>query len=263
MKKALFFSMFVIICIILKLTTGTACATDPVPGDATGDGRIGLDDVVYDLQILSGTRGWQCQDDDETNGIYRVCNYFPLNAGNRWIYTTGDYTVVNMRKTCSSGYSGIKYGSTTYTFEPILQNSEYGLMMPGCQYKRPDESLIEWGSPLVFVKPEMHIGETFNFQFPILGSSGSITLKSRESVTVPSGTYNALKFEASITDTGSDPCSYKTTLWMVKNVGMVKFHRTDPNPPSCGGCLFVCRPDKQFYGTPAELISAEVNGIKY
>jgi len=35
---------------------GVQCATGPLGGDASGDGRIGLEDVIYDLQIISDQR---------------------------------------------------------------------------------------------------------------------------------------------------------------------------------------------------------------
>ncbi|MCU0917880.1 MAG: hypothetical protein MUC88_25450, partial [Planctomycetes bacterium] len=48
------------------------------------------------LGIRSGTAAvgatpCPCPDDDPADGIYRICNYWPLHPGNQWIYTTGDY----------------------------------------------------------------------------------------------------------------------------------------------------------------------------
>ncbi len=39
--------------VTFRSTSGTSSC---VPGDADGDGRVGLADVVYDLQVVSGTR---------------------------------------------------------------------------------------------------------------------------------------------------------------------------------------------------------------
>ena len=79
---------------------------------------------------------WVCPNDDEGNGIYWICNYFPLNPNNQWQYTTGEYHVVNDVHTCSSGYSGILYATTTYAYSSYMHNGEDGLLFAGCQYKK-------------------------------------------------------------------------------------------------------------------------------
>ena len=77
---------------------------------------------------------WVCPNDDEANGVYWICNYFPLNPNNQWQYTTGEYHIVNGVHTCSSGYSGILYKTTSYELSPYMQNGENGLLFTGCQY---------------------------------------------------------------------------------------------------------------------------------
>ncbi len=134
------------------------------------------------------------------------------------------------------------YGTTTYEYEAILQNEENGFMLSGCQYRRPNGEFNDFGETIVFIKPEMKIGEIVNSQHSNLGWSFSTTLIGFESVTVPNGTYNALKLEI-VTNHTDGSCSFKTTLWLVKNIGPVKIHRTDANPADCLGCMFVCPPD--------------------
>lgn len=195
---------------------------------------------------------WACEDDDPSQGIYRICNYFPLTEGNQWSYTTGD-RLIKESKTCSSGYSGVRYSSTVYEYDTFIQNAKYGFMFAGCQYEMPENEFQE-GERIILIKPEMKIGETYNEEHPDFNLS--TTLIGFESVTVPAGTYQALK--VAITTTATDgSCSFKTTLWLVKNIGPVKIHRTESNPADCGGCMFVCRPDNNLIllNTPAELTS--------
>ena len=233
-----------------------------LPGDVNDDGRIGLEEAIHALQVVSGIRqvGWQCQDDDEASGIYRICNYWPLNPGNQWIYTTGDRFIVNEIRTCSSGYSGIRYGTTAYEYEPFMQNGEYGFLWPGCEYERPEGDLIDIGTSLVLIAHEMHIGESTTVEVPGEGSIVT-TLIGHETVTVPARAFTALKIEMRVQHTDGS-CSYKTTLWLAKGIGPVKIHRTDADSWNCLGCIFVCDPDNDVtkLNTPAELISAVVDG---
>ena len=89
------------------------------------------------------------------------------------------------------------------------------------------------------------------------------TLLGTETVTVPAGEFAALRFDIAVNDVGR--CAYTTRLWFVKNVGMVKIHRTSVTPADCLGCVFVCRPgnDLELMNTPAELVSAIVDGRRY
>lgn len=198
---------------------------------------------------------WVCENDDVSKGIYRICNYFPLIKGNQWLYSTGD-RLIKESKTCSSGYSGVRYSTTTYEYDSFMQNTEIGLMFAGCQYEMPEEEFQDFGERILLIKPEMEIGETYNEEHPNLGFNFSTTLIGFESVTVPNGTYNALKVETITTETDGS-CSFKTTLWFAKNIGPVKIHRTEANPANCLGCMFVCRPDNNLIllNTPAELTS--------
>ena len=99
--------------------------------------------------LLYGTtpvQPWVCPDDDEANGIYWICNYFPLNPNNRWRYTTGERFVLDNTQICTSGYSGILYGSNTYEYSPYMENGEDGLLFSGCQY---DEGWLKDSNRLI------------------------------------------------------------------------------------------------------------------
>ncbi|MCX5645189.1 MAG: hypothetical protein NTZ17_10980 [Phycisphaerae bacterium] len=56
-----------------------------------------------------------------------------------------------------------------------------------------------------------------------------------------------------------------TRLWLVKNLGIVKFHRVNASPANYLGCIFTCRCDDNLalMNTPAELVSAIVDGKRY
>jgi hypothetical protein len=207
-----------------------------------------------------------CKDDNEALGIYRICNYFPLDAGNKWKYTTGDRFVLDNKQKCSSGYTGILYGSNTYQYSPYMQNGKNGLLFTGCQYDKG--WLKDWGIRGMLIPASMKVGQTVSqYWQPYFGDYGAYfdtTLIGLETITVPAGTFNTLKILFEVNhDDGS--CSYKTTIWLVKGIGPVKIQRTDPNPPNCLGCVFVCDPDNDLIklNTPAELISAVIKGIIY
>jgi len=207
---------------------------------------------------------WKCQDDDADNGIYRICNYFPLNPGNSWEYkiglSTGDRFIANDTMTCSSGYSGILYATNTYEFDSYLQNGEDGLLGPGCFYNEGDFEDI--GVAGILIESEMQIGETVSSSYP--DWSISSTFAGIENITVPAGSFITLKFEILIEDSDGS-CSYKTTIWFGKNIGIIKIHRTEANPSDCLGCFLVCDPDNDIskLNTASELTSALIDGVGY
>jgi hypothetical protein len=221
--------------------------------------------LIY-LLIAGEVQAWVCPDDNEALGIYRICNYFPLDAGNKWKYTTGDRFVLANEQKCTSGYKGILYGSNTYEYSPYIQNGQYGLLFAGCQY---DEGwLKDWGIRARFIPANMKVGQTVSQHFQPYFDDFGIYLDTKliglQTITVPAGTFKTLKIRFVVNhDDGS--CSYKTTIWLAKGVGPVKIQRTDPNPADCLGCVFVCDPNNNVskMNTPAELVSAVIKGITY
>ena len=224
------------------------------------------DNFVFIPLNTNSTSTPKCQDDDTVNNIYRTCNYFPLEKGNRWEFTTGSRLSLHSEQSCSTGLTGIRYGTNGYEYEPIMQNKELGLAI-GCQYEMPENDFSDFGVNMVLIDPEMTIGQTTNHSY--FGGNWTFitTLVGLEQVVVPSGTYNTLKYEIVTNDIAEplDPCSYKTTIWLAKGIGPVKIHRTDATPDGCSGCMFVCRPDNNYtiVNTPAELIRADVGGVQY
>jgi hypothetical protein len=224
--------------------------------------------IMRTIDSLKYKSNWECQDDDVGNGIYRVCNYFPLDPNNRWKYTTGSRFILDNTQMCTSGYPGILFGTNDYEYSSYVQNGEHGFLFAGCQY---DEGQLEdAGIQIAFIPPQMHVGATvsqsiepsdyYDFAFTL-----DTKLVGLETVTVPAGTFhNTLRIELLIEDWDGS-CSYKTTLWLAKGIGPVKIHRTDANPSDCLGCAFVCDPDNDLIrlNTPAELVSAIIKGVKY
>jgi len=231
-------------------------------------------DSVGEHQMLIGTRtgapapcigACQCQDDDLLSGIYRICNYLPLNPGNQWIYTTGDYTVLNETYMSSYGWSAVRLATRTYEFDVFTQNCENGLAIVA-RYDLCDDEFYEFDSPIVLIPPEMRIGDPIRktYMWPD-GSVSYLTtrLVGPETITVPTGKFNALRFDIDADDVGK--CTYTTRLWLVKSLGIVKMHRVNATPANCGGCIFTCRcgDNLGLVNTPAELVSAIVDGKRY
>ena len=68
-----------------------ASSQDKCQGDFNQDGNID----GSDLSIFADNYGRNdctqvvtCQDDDEANQLYHICNYWPLTPGNLWIYSS-------------------------------------------------------------------------------------------------------------------------------------------------------------------------------
>jgi hypothetical protein len=215
--------------------------------------------VLFCLSLpCQAKQPWICPDDDPVNGVYWACNYFPLEPGNQWQYTTGEFHIENDIQKCDSGYSGILYATDTYKFSPYIQNGRDGLLFAGCQY---DETVYEdFGFKIGIMPSKMKIGDTVSSKFKHEGvnSTFDVTLVGLETITVPAEIYDTIKIEIMIQDIGK--CSYKTTLWLAKDIGPVKIHRTEANPADCGGCIFVCNPDHDLIklNTAAELVSYHV-----
>jgi len=210
---------------------------------------------------------WECMDDDLNDGIYRICNYHPLEPGNSWNYTTGDRFVVDDIVVGKSGYPGILYATTSYEFSSYMQNHKHGFMWNGVQiidYNTDDEEYMDIETKLVFFPPEMEIGDTYEVSFEIFETEVSMrkSFVGTETITVEAGTFDTIKLEIFVEDENIEEdeyCSYKTTLWFAKGVGLVKIHRTEADPWYCDGCIFVCTEgDIERLNKPAELISYNV-----
>ncbi len=223
--------------------------------------------LVTSVPCQANQQSWACANDDEANGVYRICNYFPLDPGNQWQYTTGDFFISDETRKCASGYSGILFETTAFKYSPYMQNESRGLLFAGCQY---DVSIFEdLGARISLVPPQMRVGQTVRTSYSVYQhgkrKKGTIdvTLVGPETIDVPADTFDTLRVEMLFNNT-SEGNSYKTTLWFAKGVGMVKIHRTDADPPDNGGCIFVCNPENDHIkmNTPAELTSYSIDSSK-
>jgi hypothetical protein len=227
--------VILVLRIALGLDDPHSCA------DIDGSGNVDISDVILTLRLALELDELQicfeCLDDDPYNGIYRMCNYFPLDPGNQWNYTTGNRFIPDDMRTCDSGYTGILYGTDTYEYSGYVQNKSYGLLFAGCQY---DEGIFEdWGVPMTFIKPDIKAGETVNAHVSPGGPGEpgfdyDVRLVGEETVTVPAGSFDALKIEIVVRHDDAS-CSYKTTLWLARGIGPVKIHRTEADPANCLG----------------------------
>ncbi len=205
--------------------------------------------VATNSLLLGNT--WVCEDDDITNGIYRICNYFPIKSGYRWEYTTGERYITNEKHTHPAGYTGQLYATDTYEYAMFMSNSKSGLKSVG-NYELPEGEFYEFPTPLTIIPESMTIGQSYNYQF----FSNDITIKFEgvETITVPAGTFQTIRYR--LTGIDDENYSYYTDIWFAKNIGIIKVDREDVYPPN-NGCMLVCRPDNNYtlVNTPAELIS--------
>jgi hypothetical protein len=188
-----------------------------------------------------------------------------LHPGNQWIYTTGDYTVLNETYMSSSGWSGVRLGTRTYEYDMFIGYGENGLVGLA-QYDRCEDQFFEFDSPVAMIPAAMRIGDSIPWTY--VGSDKpavyfTTTLAGIETVVVPAGRFTSLRFDIDANDVGR--CQYTTRLWLVKNLGIVKIHRVNASPSDCLGCMFTCRCDDnlELVNTPAELVSATVDGKRY
>jgi hypothetical protein len=59
--------------------------------------------LITKVPCQAAQSSWACANDDEVEGVYRVCNYYPFDPNNQWQYTTGSYFVSNEIRKCASG----------------------------------------------------------------------------------------------------------------------------------------------------------------
>ena len=186
---------------------------------------------------------------------YKISEYFPIETGYKWEYTTGERYFTNETYINTSGYTGQLYNTDTYEYAPFMNNSGNGLMAVA-QYEIPEYELQKFETPFILIPETMAIGETYNTTF----YTNKITtkLEKKEIVTVPAGTFDTIRYKITIVD--DEELSFYTYLWFAKGIGLIKIDRENVYPPN-SGCLFVCRPDNNYtlVNTPAELISYKVS----
>lgn len=225
-------------------------------------GTSGEDVYVYGDEFGGLLKVGQISDFVQTNTLYHVSEYFPVQAGNRWVYTTGERYFTDETFTNDQGQTGLLYATDTYEYPLFMMINSGGTVL--AQYE--DHELSKFPIAMEVVPETMKMGESVTNSYPFAFLTRTTTLVSKETIIVPAGEFETIKYkvqESNYTDDGV-PYSYMTYIWAAKGIGIVKIDREDLFPPK-DGCILVCRSDNDFFlvNQPAELISAIVDGINY
>ena len=227
-------------------------------------GTSGEDVYVYGDDFGGLLKVGKISDFIKTDKVYHFSEYFPVKAGNKWIYTTGERYFTDESYTNAQGQKGLLYATDTYEFEPFMLIGEGGAMLAEYEGKQNGSGeLVEFPMALEFIPEEMKVGESYSAQF--FTTKFTTTLEGEETIAVPAGEFKTIRYKIKITDNDDGFIySYNTYMWLAKGVGFIKIDRENLLPPK-DGCLLVCRPDNDFsiVNKPAELVSAVVNGTEY
>jgi hypothetical protein len=175
-------------------------------------------------------------------------NYFPISAGSSWTYssTSSDSTFTYVQTITQSTSSSFSM-KTTSTSLPGWTTEDYVLLLTKA-WGEADQTLYDDGgnvtqtvtfNPAIPALPSKWDIGTHDFGMSILTSNppldidgltlSDITVNGSESVTVPAGTFSALK----VTTVASYPTiSITQSLWFVDGVGIVKSTISTPVPQS-------------------------------
>lgn len=217
-------------------------------------------DTALLLQLTNFGSNTDCEDDDLQRGIYRGCNYFPLQTGNTWFYEAGDFV-----KTVTVSSDSHSFGTCTgkrisYMGEPCTEDdyfltySSRGLEFCG-EYDRDDMRYSGAISGVILLPKEMRIGDTWSFP-TTSGGTVQFQLLGTETLYVNGMTFSrTLKTKMEGISTRG---SWANHIWYAKNVGMVKIQRIYETPAGHQGCAFVDLEHRLM-----ELRNAYVNGISY
>ena len=211
-------------------------------------------------------------------------DYFPVVEGATWTYHAtggpeGDTQWVStLTDATSQGFT------LTNQFDTLTATQQWGCTADGIVALNygggPEASLTTSGLNGTFettdqtgetFPPHINVGDTWNQTFTLHGEititegttaiadgtvTQSYTATSMESVTVPAGTFNALKLDINIQfdlqidlGTGSIPLSFESTEtnWIVQNVGWVK---QESETTIEGGTSIASTTELQSYNIP-------------
>jgi len=93
----------------------------------------------------AGKNTTTCQDDDTAQGIYRGCNYFPLDTGNMWNFNEITFTVSGATHTFSGGTGKRVNNLAGYCVSQdiFLASNDNGIVFFGT-YERDESSYEEF-----------------------------------------------------------------------------------------------------------------------
>jgi hypothetical protein len=180
--------------------------------------------------------------------------YYPIVAGNSWTYNSsyfGTYTTTVLNGTVPvNGVATFVLQDSDDGLQSYITNDQNGIRLhrqfepsgwiDGQWYASFD---ITYSPPIKMAEAEMTVGASlFSTGSAITTVSGlgtfyltySLTssIDGLENVTVPAGTYQAVKITQSLTITGNIQGSYvyetsSSTTWLVKGLGEVKYSELD------------------------------------
>jgi hypothetical protein len=240
-KKVLFLSMVVILALSsCNLPTSPQSPPVPSPTSTQTGGIIAVTDTVPPSQTTQGGDSSELCDND----------YFPSDDDTTWTYSgdnskTGDYTRSD-QVTDSTDYGfTITTKLTKITYATEFTCTEAGLinLMPAmgqlsALFSGPDGTVTVTPTMNsgITIPREFKPGDTWNQYFAWNASSsignenGSFnyhyTAIGPEVVTVPFGTFDAMRIDASIdVEIGTfqkSTSTYTASFWLVQDIGLVK-----------------------------------------
>lgn len=181
---------------------------------------------------------------------FPTVDYLPLRVDNSW---TGVEDGITRTDSVTSEYVYFGYSANVVAIESTTGEKRYvvndgtGLSQAGAYF--PPSSDLPNGMtevlnpPFVDLAADATLGETvtsngtakistsYLSNTTTLSYTGSSTPEAFESVTIPAGTFTALRVEQELTIFGSTPFGYISstmtqTLWLVEGVGLVKSETT-------------------------------------
>jgi hypothetical protein len=171
----------------------------------------------------------------------QISDFFPLQSGDFWTYQGdgGSFTRTVLPGTVTIDGQATKVFQDDNGFINYFSNDSAGIRLHR-QFEEdaeiglgfPVDLRVTFSPPIVFANATMFVGQTVfsngtatTNKLPkvgvvTFGYSASFTLQGFENVTVPAGSFEALKLEGSV-NIGGDIVF--ETVYLVKNIGAVKF----------------------------------------
>jgi hypothetical protein len=181
--------------------------------------------------------------------------YFPIQAGNSWTYNnsvTGTYTTTVLNGTVLVNGVATVVLQDSDGLQSYLTNDQNGIRL----HRQYEPSVwfdgfgytsfeVTYNPPMKMVDAEATIGSsinsigtaittasgigTFSFSYSLISSIDGF-----ENVTVPAGSYLAVKSNSTLTISGNVQGTYisetsTSTDWLVKDVGPVKYQESGPD----------------------------------
>jgi hypothetical protein len=191
---------------------------------------------------------------DGGGGSTLASSYTPHSVGSMWTYIVtlssgGSYTQTKTipQSTASDWIVKYEYSNSSMYDLQAVNDTNGEVMSVDAYYNNADDSLAYtyiYSPPMLLVPSDMTPGaaafsaSTWTYSSGGSSSTGTITrsisVDSIESVTVPAGTFTAVKISTTITRTPSSgsPSQTMETRWYAQNIGWVKIISYPATSPS-------------------------------